>query len=212
MPPPGIAGAPLSFFGLSATIASVVIRSPAIDAAFCRAARTTLVGSMAVMRRASSPPRISPVHPGAVQAQARGGKAADGAFPRPWVRFPWPPGSRWPQRRLSGGPGARPAPARASRPTPSHSRRTVAELAAALPVALRGGPEKQFFGSEEQDTAFDQAWSFEGGALCGGASSSRLWARLSHGPSLRWRSKLGGPIASAWYLRYRVKQLRLHLL
>jgi len=106
MPPPGIAGAPLSFFGLSATIASVVIRSPAIDAAFCRAARTTLVGSMAVMRRASSPPRISPVHPGAVQAQARGGKAADGAFPRPWVRFPWPPGSRWPQRRLSGGPGA----------------------------------------------------------------------------------------------------------
>ena len=45
-PPPGIAGAPLSFFGLSATMASVVIRSPAIDAAFCRAARTTLVGSM----------------------------------------------------------------------------------------------------------------------------------------------------------------------
>ena len=32
--------------GLVATIASVVIRSPAIDAAFCRAARTTLVGSM----------------------------------------------------------------------------------------------------------------------------------------------------------------------
>jgi hypothetical protein len=46
MPPAGIAGAPLSFFGLSATMASVVISSPAIDAAFCRAARTTLVGSM----------------------------------------------------------------------------------------------------------------------------------------------------------------------
>src|SRR5690349_14312297 len=46
MPPPDIAGAPLSFFGLSATMASVVISSPAIDAAFCRAARTTLVGSM----------------------------------------------------------------------------------------------------------------------------------------------------------------------
>ena len=45
-PTPGIAGAPLSFFGLSATMASVVIKSPAIDAAFCRAARTTLVGSM----------------------------------------------------------------------------------------------------------------------------------------------------------------------
>src|SRR6266508_1810329 len=39
MPPPGIPGAPLSFFGLSATMASVVIRSPAIDAAFCSAAR-----------------------------------------------------------------------------------------------------------------------------------------------------------------------------
>ena len=46
MPPPGIPGAALSFFGLSATMASVVIRSPAIDAAFCNAARTTLVGSM----------------------------------------------------------------------------------------------------------------------------------------------------------------------
>ena len=31
MPPPGIAGAPLSFFGLSATMASVVTRSPAIE-------------------------------------------------------------------------------------------------------------------------------------------------------------------------------------
>src|ERR1700726_4612060 len=46
MPPPGLPGAPLSFFGLSATMASVVIRSPAIDAAFCSAARTTLVGLM----------------------------------------------------------------------------------------------------------------------------------------------------------------------
>jgi putative ABC transport system substrate-binding protein len=33
---------------------------------------------------------------------------------------------------------------------------------------------------------------------------------VPHGLSLRWRSKLDGPIASAWYLRYRVKQLRLH--
>ena len=46
MPPPGIAGDPLSFFGRSATIASVVISRAAIDAAFCSAARTTLVGSI----------------------------------------------------------------------------------------------------------------------------------------------------------------------
>ena len=46
-PPPGIGGAGGPFFGgASATIASVVIRRPAIDAAFCSAARTTLVGSM----------------------------------------------------------------------------------------------------------------------------------------------------------------------
>jgi hypothetical protein len=32
IPPPGIPGAALSFFGLSATMASVVIKSPAIDA------------------------------------------------------------------------------------------------------------------------------------------------------------------------------------
>src|SRR6516162_7073444 len=44
MPPPGIPGRPV--FGLSATMASVVISSPAIDAAFCSADRTTLVGSM----------------------------------------------------------------------------------------------------------------------------------------------------------------------
>ena len=44
MPPGGIAG-PLSFFGFSATVASVVISNPAIDAAFCSAARTTFVGS-----------------------------------------------------------------------------------------------------------------------------------------------------------------------
>jgi hypothetical protein len=46
IPPPGMPEAPPSFFGLSATMASVVIRRPAIDAAFCRAARTTLVGSI----------------------------------------------------------------------------------------------------------------------------------------------------------------------
>src|SRR5690606_17672345 len=39
MPPPGIAGS--SFFGSSATIASVVIIRPAIDAAFCSAVRVT---------------------------------------------------------------------------------------------------------------------------------------------------------------------------
>ena len=44
MPPGGIAG-PSSFFGFSATVASVVISNPAMDAAFCSAARTTFVGS-----------------------------------------------------------------------------------------------------------------------------------------------------------------------
>ena len=38
-PPPGIAGS--SFFGSSATIASVVIIRPAIEAAFCSAERVT---------------------------------------------------------------------------------------------------------------------------------------------------------------------------
>ncbi len=38
MPPPGIAGPAPSLFGLSAIMASVAINSPAIDAAFCRAA------------------------------------------------------------------------------------------------------------------------------------------------------------------------------
>jgi hypothetical protein len=42
MPPPPIGS---SFFGSSATMASVVIIRPAIDAAFCSAVRTTLVGS-----------------------------------------------------------------------------------------------------------------------------------------------------------------------
>jgi hypothetical protein len=42
--PPGIAG--LCFFGSSATIASVVISRPAMEAASCSAVRTTLVGSM----------------------------------------------------------------------------------------------------------------------------------------------------------------------
>ncbi len=43
-PPPGIAGA--GSFGSSATIASVVTRRPATEAASCSAVRTTLVGSM----------------------------------------------------------------------------------------------------------------------------------------------------------------------
>src|SRR3974377_1724722 len=42
--PPGIAG--LCFFGTSATIASVVMSRPAMEAASCSAVRTTLVGSM----------------------------------------------------------------------------------------------------------------------------------------------------------------------
>ena len=44
-PPGGIAGAAF-FSGFSATIASVVTSRPAIDAAFSKASRTTLVGSM----------------------------------------------------------------------------------------------------------------------------------------------------------------------
>jgi hypothetical protein len=43
--PGGMPGAPLGS-GLSATIASVVINSPAIEAASCNATRTTLVGSI----------------------------------------------------------------------------------------------------------------------------------------------------------------------
>ena len=46
MPPPGMAGAGEFFFGSSAIIASVVMRSEATEAAFWIAARTTLVGSM----------------------------------------------------------------------------------------------------------------------------------------------------------------------
>ncbi len=45
MPPAGRAGA-ASFFGFSATMAPVVISSPATDAASCRAERTTLAGQM----------------------------------------------------------------------------------------------------------------------------------------------------------------------
>src|SRR4030081_2891816 len=45
-PPPGIGGIGAAFFGTSATIASVVTRRPATDAASCNAARTTLAGSM----------------------------------------------------------------------------------------------------------------------------------------------------------------------
>jgi len=44
MPPP--APPPDAGSGLSATIASVVIRSPATDAAFCKADLTTFVGSI----------------------------------------------------------------------------------------------------------------------------------------------------------------------
>src|SRR6202163_2255613 len=48
MPPPpwGIPPPPAFFLGSSATMASVVIRSAATDAAFWIATRTTLVGSM----------------------------------------------------------------------------------------------------------------------------------------------------------------------
>src|SRR5271157_5940381 len=42
-PPPGMAGA--LFFGVSATMASVVIMRPATDAASCSATRTTFAGS-----------------------------------------------------------------------------------------------------------------------------------------------------------------------
>ena len=40
MPPGGMAGAGVCFFGNSATIASVVIRRPAIEAASCSAMRS----------------------------------------------------------------------------------------------------------------------------------------------------------------------------
>ena len=43
IPPPAT---PAAGSGLSATIASVVIKSPATDAAFCKADLTTLVGSI----------------------------------------------------------------------------------------------------------------------------------------------------------------------
>ena len=43
--PPGIGGGGVSFFGISATAASIVKMSPAMDAAFCSADRVTLVGS-----------------------------------------------------------------------------------------------------------------------------------------------------------------------
>jgi hypothetical protein len=54
-PPPPAAGA--SGSGLSATSASVVSSSPAIDAAFCSAERVTLAGSMmpALTRSSYSP-------------------------------------------------------------------------------------------------------------------------------------------------------------
>ena len=46
MSPPGIAGADAYFFRSSATIASVVMSRPTIEAASCGAVRTTLVGSI----------------------------------------------------------------------------------------------------------------------------------------------------------------------
>ena len=46
MPPPGGIGGMADFSsGFSATMASVVSKRPAMDAAFCKAVRTTLVGS-----------------------------------------------------------------------------------------------------------------------------------------------------------------------
>ena len=45
MPPPGIGGIGASFFGSSTTQASVVSTREAMEAAFCRAERVTLVGS-----------------------------------------------------------------------------------------------------------------------------------------------------------------------
>ena len=45
LPPPGMGGIGFSSFGSSATMASVVSNSPAMDAAFCSAVRVTLVGS-----------------------------------------------------------------------------------------------------------------------------------------------------------------------
>ena len=44
--PPGIAGAPDFFSGISATMASVVISRPATEAASWRAMRTTFAGSI----------------------------------------------------------------------------------------------------------------------------------------------------------------------
>jgi hypothetical protein len=52
----------VSFLGFSATIASVVISNPAIEAASCSAVRTTLVGSMMPSRRfLGGLPRPSPL-------------------------------------------------------------------------------------------------------------------------------------------------------
>ena len=53
MPPPGMAGAGDCFFGTSATIASVVMSNPAIEAASCSAVRVKIrdgrlaIGSLA---------------------------------------------------------------------------------------------------------------------------------------------------------------------
>src|SRR5262249_10871542 len=55
--------------------------------------------------------------------------------------------------------------------------------------------------TEVLDSASQRLGSFVGGTLCGGASSSPLWARVSHGRSLRERSNRAGPIASVACLR-----------
>src|SRR4030095_14518760 len=63
MPPGAMPGAPWGS-GLSPTIASVVINSPATDAASCSATRTTLVGSIIPAATLSlySPDRASTHH------------------------------------------------------------------------------------------------------------------------------------------------------
>src|SRR4029453_9000855 len=61
-PPPGMGGA-FSFSGFSATTASVVRNRAAIDAAFCRAERVTLVGSMMPALNMSSYSPVAALRP-----------------------------------------------------------------------------------------------------------------------------------------------------
>ena len=74
MPPRAVvmtaAAGAASFFGASATIASVVIIRPAIDAAFCSAVRVTLVGSR--MPNSIMSPYLAGLRVVAVIALARG--------------------------------------------------------------------------------------------------------------------------------------------